>query len=210
MAWGATILYKELSGLARRVFFNPPRPLFERGQKGKSPYYNFRNMEIVIYIIVLYFILVFGLSRFFIPHLSFGSDPLPEKIPGDMERKIEELKNKSNYPKEFLELAYNFLGTKYHSERLATVLKFHFMFKSLEDIWIRTGFIPCNQSNFLMRIFLIKSGWFKDEEIRRRQVFLNFVPHQYLQVKVDGEWLDVDVGEKYRGMPIGRHLKYFG
>jgi len=29
-------------------------------------------------------------------------------------------------------------------------------------------------------------------------------------VKVDNKWLDVDVGEKYRGMLIGKHLKYFG
>jgi hypothetical protein len=127
-----------------------------------------------------------------------------------MGKEIEELKNKSNSPKEFLELTYNFLGTKYHSERLATVLKFHYLFKDLEDIWSRAGFIPCNQSNFLMRIFLVRSGFFKDEEIRRRHVFVNFVPHQYLQVKLDNKWLDVDVGEKYRGMPIGKHLKYFG
>ncbi|MDD5071942.1 MAG: hypothetical protein PHQ42_04385 [Patescibacteria group bacterium] len=167
-------------------------------------------MEIVIYIIVLYFIFIFFLSRFIIPHLSFRPDPLSEKIPEDMERKIEELKNKSNSPREFLELAYNYLGTKYHSERLATVLKFHFMFKSLEDIWNRTGFIPCNQSNFLLRIFLAKSGFFKDKETRRRNTFVNFVPHQYLQVKLDNKWIDVDVGEKYRGMKIGRHLKYFG
>jgi len=167
-------------------------------------------MELAIYIIILYFILVFGLSYFIIPHLSFGSGPTPEKIPEDMERKIEELKDKANSPREFLELVFDYLGTRYHSERFNTLFKFHYLFKDLEDIWSRTGFIPCNQSNFLMRIFLIKSGWFKDEEIRRQYVFVNFVPHQYLQVKVDGEWIDVDVGEKYRGMPIGKHLKYFG
>ncbi|MDD5291046.1 MAG: hypothetical protein PHZ04_02920 [Patescibacteria group bacterium] len=167
-------------------------------------------MEIAIYIIILYFILVFFLSRFIIPHLSFGPDSMPEKIPAEMEKVIEDLKNKVNSSREFLELAFNYLGTRYHSERLATVLKFHFMFKSLEDIWSRTGFIPCNQSNFLLRIFLVKSGWFKDEKIRRKHFFVNFVPHQYLQVKLENKWLDVDVGEKYRGMPIGRHLKYFG
>jgi len=162
-------------------------------------------MEIAIFIIILYFVLVFGLSRFIIPHLSFGPDPLPKEIPGDMERKIEELKNKANSSKELLELAFNYLGDRYHSERFNTILKFHYMFKDLDDIWKRTGFIPCNQSNFLMRVFLIKSGFFKEEEVRRKSVFLNFVPHQYLQVKIDDKWINVDVDEKHKGFKIGEH-----
>lgn len=119
-------------------------------------------METALIIIIIYLIFVFGLSRLVVPHLSFGSDPFPKKIPADMEKVIEELKNKSHSPREFLELTFNYLGNKYHSERLATVFKFHYMFKGLEDIWSRTGFIPCNQSNFLMRIFLTKAGFFKN------------------------------------------------
>ncbi|MDD5032371.1 MAG: hypothetical protein PHR36_05045 [Patescibacteria group bacterium] len=167
-------------------------------------------MEIAIYIIVLYFVLVFGLSRFFIPHLSFGSDPMPEKIPADMEKVIEELKNKANSPREFLELAFDYLGTKYHSERLATILKFNYLFKKLDEILALSGYIPCTQSNFLMRIFLVRSGLFDDGDIKKKHVFVNFVPHQYLQVRIDNNWIDVDVGEKQRGMELGKHLKYFG
>ena len=167
-------------------------------------------MEIFFLFIAVYAVIVFGVSRFFIPHLSFGSDPVPGKIPVNIEEVIGDLRIKSNSPREFLESSFSYLGDKYRSERLATVFKFHYLFKDLDDIWARRGFIPCNQSNFLMRIFLVKSGFFKEEKIRRRYVFVNFVPHQYLQVKVDNKWLDVDVGEKYRGMLIGKHLKYFG
>jgi hypothetical protein len=167
-------------------------------------------MEIFISLVAAYFFFVFFVSRFFIPHLSFGQAPIPEKIPEGMEEVIEEFKIKSHSPKEFLESAYGYLGTKYHSERLATVFKFHCLFKSLEDVWKTNGFIPCNQSNFLLRIFLVKSEFFREDDIRRRHVFVNFVPHQYLQIRFNNEWIDVDVGEKYRGMPIGEHLKYFG
>ena len=73
-----------------------------------------------------------------------------------------------------------------------------------------SGYMPCPQTNYLLRIFLVKSGWFKDEDIKRKHIFVNFVPHQYLKVKIGDRWIDVDVGEKQRGLPLGRHLKYFG
>ena len=130
-------------------------------------------------IVAGYVIIVFGASRFIIPHFGFGSDPVPEKIPDSMLEKIDELKIKANGSKEnFLELTYNYLGNKYHSERFNTVFKFHYMFKNLDDIWGRIGFIPCNQSNFLLKTFLVKSGFFREDEIRPRYAFLNFVPHQ--------------------------------
>jgi hypothetical protein len=167
-------------------------------------------MEIFFYLFAVYIIFAFFLSRFFIPHLFFEQSPVPETIPREMEEAIEKLKTQSNSPKEFLEFAFNYLGARYHSERLATILKFSFLFVKLENVWTKSGFMPCTQSNFLLRIFLVKSGFFEEDDIRRRHVFVNFVPHQYLQVKINNQWLDVDVGEKYRGMPIGRHLKYFG
>ncbi|MFA4941118.1 MAG: hypothetical protein WC582_00770 [Patescibacteria group bacterium] len=167
-------------------------------------------MEIFFYLFAVYIIFSFFLSRFFVPHLSFWQSPVPETIPREMEETIEKLKTQSSSPKEFLELSFNYLGKKYHSERLATILKFSYLFKNLENVWVTNGFIPCTQSNFLLRIFLVKSGFFREDDIRRRHVFVNFVPHQYLQVKLDDKWLDVDVGEKHRGMPIGKHLKYFG
>ena len=167
-------------------------------------------MEILIIIIIAYTIIVFGLSYLVIPHLGWKQEPILEKISDNLQEKINELKTKAKNKREFLDLAYDYLGGRYRSERFNTVLKFHYMFKNLDDIWSRQGFIPCNQSNFLMRIFLVKSGFFREDEIRKRHCFLNFVPHQYLQIKIDNKWVDVDVGEKYRGMLIGKHLKYFG
>jgi hypothetical protein len=42
-------------------------------------------------------------------------------------------------------------------------------------------------------------------------VFVNFVIHQYLQVKVDNGWIDVDpAGTGIRGKPLGKHLSWFG
>lgn len=167
-------------------------------------------LEVIFTIVVIYIIVVFILSRFFIPHLRFFKDKFPEKIPDNMEKVIIDLKAKANSNKEFLELAYNYIGNKYRSERFNTVFKFNYLFKPADEIWKMNGYIPCTQSNFLLRIFLVKSGFYKDKEIKKRHIFTNFALHQYLQVKVGDKWIDVDVGEKQRGLPIGKHLRHFG
>ena len=163
-----------------------------------------------IFIIITYIFIIFILSRFVVPHLGFKNDKLPEKIPENMREVINKLKRRANSKEEFLKLAYNYLGSRFRSERFNTFLKFHYLFKSLDDIWKMKGYIPCTQSSFLMRIFLIKSGFFKEEEVRKRHPFFDFNTHQYLQVNLGGKWIDIDVGEKQRGMQIGKHLKYFG
>lgn len=161
-------------------------------------------------IILLYIFLVFFVSRFVIPHMGFGEDRIPEKLPETMKDKIDELKFLSSSPKEFLELSYKYIGEKNWSERLNTFFKFGLLFKDLDSIWKVNGYVPCTQSSFLMRIFLLKSGFFKPKEIRRRYVFVNFIVHQYLEVYIEDKWVPVDVGEKKAGIPIGKHLKYFG
>lgn len=166
-------------------------------------------MILLVEIVLIYFVVVFILLRFYIPHFTFGIDPLPEEISSDMENAIEEFKRKASTPKDFLELAYDYLGNKYHSQRLNVILKPAYLFKRLNEVWQMNGYIPCTQSNFVLRIFLVKSGFFKDEEVRRKHIFVNFIIHQYLEVKLDDKWTSVDVGEKHNGMPIGKHLNYF-
>jgi len=164
----------------------------------------------IIYIVLLYVVIIFILSRFFIPHLKFWPERLPDNIPGEMELIINQLKAKANSPMNFLKLSYEYIGDKYRSERFNTILKFHYLFKDLNEVWRLPGYMPCTQSNCLMKIFLVRSGFFKESDIKTRHVFVNFVPHQYLKVRIGSEWFDIDVGEKQRGMPIGKHLKYFG
>ncbi len=166
-------------------------------------------MILFVEILIIYFMTVFVFIRFFIPHFTFEEDPLPEEIPSDMKNVIEGLSRKAESPKEFLELSYEYVGNKYHSQRLNVILKFNYLFKSLDEVWKMEGYMPCTQSSFVLRIFLVKSGFFKDSEVKRKHIFVNFITHQYLEVKLDGKWVSVDVGEKQNGMPIGKHLNYF-
>lgn len=138
---------------------------------------------------------VFVLSRFIIPHSGFEEEKIPEKLPETMLEKIREIKSRASDAERFLNLTYDYLGEKYRSERFNTIFKFHYLFKSLDQAWQMSGFMPCTISNYFLKIFLVKSGWFEETDIRRRYVFVNFVPHQYLKVKINDKWLDIDVGE---------------
>src|SRR3990167_668993 len=167
-------------------------------------------MVIFFYTVVAYILFVFVLSRFVIPHLGFMEEKVPESIPESMMDKINQLKNQSQNQEQFLNSAYNFLGSRYCSQRFNTLLKFNYLFKSFEEVWQMEGYIPCTINNYLLKIFLIKGGYFSETDIKCCHVFANFVPHQYLRVKMNNKWLNVDVGEKGRGLPIGKYLKYFG
>jgi predicted hydrocarbon binding protein len=108
---------------------------------------------IILELILLYFIAVFGLSRFVIPHLGNGADPLSENIPEEMSKKIAELKAGAKTKEEFLAAAYQYLGKKNRSERLETIIKFDYLFKNLDQIWRIDGYIPCTQSNYCCELF---------------------------------------------------------
>lgn len=166
--------------------------------------------EFIIGMIAGYFLAVFLFSRFFIPHLGFSKDRLPENIPIGLNEKINEIAKNSKSSYEFLQKAYDFLGTKYHAERLNTFLKFYGLFDNLDEVWNKNGFLHCTQMNYLMRIFLVRGGFFKDEDIKIKHTLANFIIHQYLMVRADGKWIDADAGEKVRGMEIGNHLWGFG
>ncbi len=167
---------------------------------------------IIIYILlafIAYLLVIFVFSTFFIPHFKYQKISVPASIPESMQAKITELKNQANSPEAFLNLTYNYLGEKYRSERWNTLFKPHYWFKNLDAIWQVAGFVPCHQSSFILKIFLVKSGFFKEDDIKIKLTFLNFVIHHYLVVNINNKKIAVDVGEKINGMPLGKHAQFF-
>jgi hypothetical protein len=165
----------------------------------------------IFYIIIIAYIFIFFvLSRLIVPHLGFGKDQLPHDLPPDMAEKINSIKNVSKNKNEFLLLSYKLIGKKYKTGRIQTLTKFWNLYKNFKKVWISDGIMPCTQSNFILRIFLIKSGFFTEDEIKKKHSFLNFSIHQYLKIKLDGKWVDVDVGEYQRGIRIGQRVNIFG
>lgn len=172
-------------------------------------------LVIALIVVTSYFIIVFVLSRFFIPHLGWRKEKLPEDIPAVWQSEIDNLKKRAASRQEFLSLAYDYLGQKYtysappFFRRFQVFPNFPTLFTSLSGLYERKGFMHCTQLNLLLRLFLTKSGFFREEDIRIKHVFVNFFIHQYLQIKVDGAWLDVDLFGYSSGLKIGQSLKFF-
>jgi len=170
---------------------------------------------IFLIIVILYVFIVFVLSRLFIPHLGFSKDKLPAPIPVNWEKAINDLKNQSRSKDDFLQLAYDYIGRKYSYSGVPFFRRFNIfihwpsLFYDLNDLYNASGFMHCTQLNFLMRLFLVKSDFFPEEEMRLRHTFVNFFIHQYLEVKLDDKWVAVDVFEYSDGLKIGQHLKAF-
>ena len=50
---------------------------------------------------------------------------------------------------------------------------------------------------------------FSEEDIKLRITTTNFFIHQYAQVKVDEQWIDIDLYGATYGIPFGKHAFMF-
>lgn len=158
-------------------------------------------MEIFIYVILGYFLLVSVGLRLVVPHLGFKKTKIPENIPEDLKVKISELSSQSSTNKKFLELSYEFLTKKYQGSRIKTITQFWKAFGSVFNK--QSGFLPCNMQNYLLRIMLIESGRFKETDIQLKITTLNLFIHQYMRINVDGTYVNVDPWSSFLGLHIG-------
>lgn len=140
----------------------------------------------------------------------FSKTPLPETLPEEMQRIVGDLK-KSQNRKECLEKVYAILDAEYHGDRLKTYPYIFSIFtKDPGALWRRNGFLHCTNFDYLARILLVHSGFFTEEEMRLRWTFIWYLsPHQYLQVRLDTEWIDIDIWARVYGIPFGDHAHGF-
>ena len=141
----------------------------------------------------------------------FRKGKIPESLPEGMTVVISDLKNLTN-KEECLKQAYDILSEKYRGYRIETYLKLFNLFESnLNKIWNRSGFLHCNTLNYLLRILLIKSGFFSEEDIKLKWTLVYYIsPHQYLRIKTDkGEWVNIDLWGKTYGIKFGNYAHGF-
>lgn len=141
----------------------------------------------------------------------FPKKEIPSKLPRGMENLIEKLK-KSKNKKECVKAAYNYLSKKYRGHRVYTYLRIYELFTlDLNKMWHKKGFLHCNNINYLMRILLIKSGFFSDKDIELKWTLVWFFsPHQYLKVRLNNkEYINIDLWAKAYGIRLGDYLRGF-
>jgi len=78
-------------------------------------------------------------------------------------------------------------------------------------LWSRTGFMHCHHQNFLLRLLLVKSGWFNNKDISFGYSAVWYVsPHQYLIVKLQNKTnLALDPWHISRGARPGEYAAGF-
>ncbi len=128
-----------------------------------------------------------------------------------MQKTINLLK-KSKSKEECLRKAYQILCKKYKGYRLLTYIRFMDLFDDdVGRLWKKSDFLHCDMMNYLLRILLIKSGKFKEPEIKPVLTEIwGFSPHQYLRVKVSPKkYIDVDIWGCSNGIKFGDHAHGF-
>ncbi len=175
-----------------------------------------RVVLIILYALAGYFLLLFAGTRLVVPFMSFGGFKPPGQLPREMTDKIAELESSSQDQMAFLRSVYGLILEKtlrqYKHTRFKAGTRFFRAFvKDLGVMWNTNDFLYCTGINYLLYTMLIKSKFFRQEDIKVRHTFVNFFIHQYLRVKIGQSWVDVDpAGTGIRGKPLGEHLSFFG
>jgi len=95
-----------------------------------------------------------------IPHY-FKKEKIPEKLPEEMEQTVKQLRNSVD-KEDCLRKAYDIITNRYHGHRFVYIFKIFGALKNktVNELWKHSGYLHCNFLNYLLRILLIKSGFF--------------------------------------------------
>ena len=140
----------------------------------------------------------------------FSKTPIPDALPKEMQKIINEIK-KSLDKAECLKKVYEILISKYRGYHTKTYLKLFDVFKhDIGLLWNKNGFLHCTNINYVMRTLLIKSDFFTEDDIRLKWTQIWYIsPHQYIQVKIDDRWVDIDIWAYAYGIKFGDHYQGF-
>lgn len=140
----------------------------------------------------------------------FAKGKIPDSLPKDMQVVINKLK-KSKNKEDCLKKAYDILSKKYRGYRVKTYTRFFDLFQSdLNKIWAKKDFLHCTTMNYLMRILLVKSGFFKDKDTKIKFSLVWYIsPHQYLNVRLNKKSVNIDLWGKAYGIKFGDYAHGF-
>jgi len=139
-----------------------------------------------------------------IPNL-FSKLRIPGKIPKGMLRFID--KNKHLDKRKFLEKAFLLVAKRYKPARHMTFFKIlDLWITDVDRLWHLKGHMHCQQLNYLIRILLVRSGKFRDSDIKFYLTNTYYLTlHQYMSVNVRGKKIFVDPWYYRYGLDFGDH-----
>ena len=165
----------------------------------------------LLFLIAFYLAIVILTALFVVPFMGFHKHYPPEKIPDEMREVIKKLELESPDQMAYLKASFNFMRSRWHSERLRTIIRFPLIFRTdIGKIWKSPGYAHCTTINFILFSLLVKSKFFKEDDVKFKETFFNMVLHQYLQVRVGDKWIDSDASVTYLRLPLGKRAYFFG
>lgn len=135
--------------------------------------------------------------------------PIPKDLPQEIRDVVEKLR-RCKTKEECLKKAYDIITQRFYGERIKTYLRLPEAFISdPSKLWKKKGFLHCTNQNYLLRILLVKSSHFKDEDIEQKLTHIFGSPHQYLRIKVGKKHVNVDPWSHHYGVKFGRYQHGF-
>ena len=165
----------------------------------------------LVYIVIAYVLFMFVLVRLVVPYIGFWREQIPEKLPPGLLKTVRALKVKNRSPEKLARAVHAFLAKKYYGSHILTFVRPDLVLsRNIARIWRISGYLPCNQQNWLLYIMLVQSGFFSPEDVRFRITTVVGFIHQYVQVKLNKKWVSVDVWASRYGVDFGKRSGLFG
>ncbi len=118
-----------------------------------------------------------------IAHL-FKKEQIPKELPFELIKEISLLSQERNKEK-VLQKCFYYTTDKWKGYKIGFFLKIHYLFLKDPFFIIKwRGYMHCTIMNYILRIMLVKSWFFKDNDI---EIKLTNVIHQYLIIKIS-DW----------------------
>lgn len=142
-----------------------------------------------------------------IPNLLWKAK-IPDNIPKSMQVIVNRLK-KSRSKEDCLRKAYSFLSKKYYGCAVYT-LPFDLFITDLYKLWDK-DMSHCTNLNYLLRVLLIKSSFFKEEDISLKLTLIGYVSvHQYLRIRIKrNKFVNVDLWGSSHDTKLGNYAHGF-
>jgi len=116
--------------------------------------------------------------------------------------RLKKIKDKEK----FVRAVFDFVLENSYYQRFWIIIYAHRVpLKNIKKIVETKGYLPCNVQNLFIETLLVRSGKFKQEEIKHEYDLINFILHQYLVINVNGKRIELDPWGYRLGKQYGRH-----
>lgn len=183
---------------------NLGRGIFKMEKQSKNYLKKIKKIILIILASFLGLILLWHIIYYFLV-----PDTIPDKIPAEMQKVIDKFNNESSDNLDFLKKAYDFVDARYTSPTKEYLRQPGKLFvKDIDTIWNTPGYSPCDKQNYLVKVMLVKSGRFNESDVKLMLASCGMTPHYYLRVKLNSNYLDIDMWGAEHNYPFGSHASF--